>query len=48
VYVEKILNGTKPADLPIEQPSKYDLFINATTLRAPRLTVCASVAPFGK
>jgi putative ABC transport system substrate-binding protein len=44
-YVDRILHGARPADLPVQQPTTYDLLVNAETLQRLGLTLGPSVLP---
>ena len=43
VYIDRVLKGAQPADLPVEQPTKLDLVINGRTAKALRLALPPSI-----
>jgi ABC-type uncharacterized transport system substrate-binding protein len=43
VYADKIIRGAKPAELPVEQPTKFEFLVNLKTVKALRLTIPPSL-----
>jgi putative tryptophan/tyrosine transport system substrate-binding protein len=43
VYADRILRGAKPAEMPVEQPSRYELIVNVKTAKAIGITIPASL-----
>ena len=43
VFVDKVLKGTKPADIPVEQPTKFEFVINLKAAKQIRLTIPPNV-----